>query len=196
MEKKIFRNGAFVNREKEIKLLMEMFETRPERILWIYGPKSAGKTTFIEYIVENELFEDFERQKPKNGFWVRYINFRRYAIASYNSFLKTFIKPDNIDISFESHINLGIFKLKANVLKKIEEKEVDLFNTLIEEISKISKTQKPIIIIDEIQILEDIYINGERELLKEFLNFLVSLTKELHIAHVLILSSNTIFIDR
>ncbi|HIP43784.1 MAG TPA: hypothetical protein EYG93_00405 [Sulfurospirillum arcachonense] len=36
----------------------------------------------------------------------------------------------------------------------------------------------------------------EKELLKEFLNFCVRLTKELHLAHVVILSSNTIFIDR
>ncbi|MDQ7033109.1 MAG: ATP-binding protein, partial [Desulfonauticus sp.] len=36
----------------------------------------------------------------------------------------------------------------------------------------------------------------ERELLKEFLNFCVRLTKELHLSHVVILSSNTIFIDK
>ena len=51
-------------------------------------------------------------------------------------------------------------------------------------------------IIDEIQKLEDVYINDKRELLKEFLNFCVSLTKEKHLSHVLILSSNTIFIER
>ena len=51
-------------------------------------------------------------------------------------------------------------------------------------------------IIDEIQKLEDLYINNKRELLKEFLNFCVSLTKEKYLSHVLILSSNTIFIER
>ncbi|GAB6078246.1 ATP-binding protein [Hydrogenobaculum acidophilum] len=196
MEKRWFRKKLFVNRTNEIKFFMDLFETIPERILWIYGPKSAGKTTLIEYIIENELFEDFEHLKPKNGFWVKYINFRRYTLINYDSFLKTFIKPDNADISFESKINLGIFQLKANILKKVEEKEIDLFNALIDQIDKISKTQKPIIIIDEIQTLQDIYLNGEKELIKEFLNFLVSLTKELHLAHVLILSSNTIFIDQ
>ncbi|MGC8649463.1 MAG: ATP-binding protein [Hydrogenobaculum sp.] len=196
MEKRWFRNGFFIDRDKDIKFFMDRFQTRPERILWIYGPKSAGKTTLIEYIIENELFEDFERLKPKDSFWVKYINFRRYAVINYDSFLKTFIKPESTDISFESKINLGIFQLKANILKKIEEKEVDLFNALIDQIDKIAKTKKPIIIIDEIQTLQDIYINGEKELIKEFLNFLVSLTKELHLAHVIILSSNTIFIDQ
>jgi len=44
--------------------------------------------------------------------------------------------------------------------------------------------------------LRDIYINSERELLKEFLNFCVSLTKEKHLSHVVILTSNTVFIER
>ncbi len=50
--------------------------------------------------------------------------------------------------------------------------------------------------LDEIQVLEDIYINGEKELLLEFLNFCVSLTKETHLSHVVILTSNTIFLNR
>ena len=44
--------------------------------------------------------------------------------------------------------------------------------------------------------MQDIYVNGEKELLKEFLNFCVRLTKEMHLAHVVILSSNTVFIDQ
>ena len=53
--------------------------------------------------------------------------------------------------------------------------------------------------VDEIQKLRDVYIengNGERELLKEFLNFCVSLTKERHLSHVIILTSNTVFIEK
>jgi len=45
-------------------------------------------------------------------------------------------------------------------------------------------------------VLEDIYINGSRELLKEFLNFCVALTKETHLSHVVILTSNTIFLNK
>ncbi len=48
------------------------------------------------------------------------------------------------------------------------------------------------LVIDEIQSLEDVYGNGEKELLKEFLNFCVALTKETHLSHVIMLSSNTI----
>jgi AAA+ ATPase superfamily predicted ATPase len=71
---------------------------------------------------------------------------------------------------------------------------------LTEEIEKEKRKRKiPILIIDEIQKLRDVYIengNGERELLKEFLNFCIRLTKETHLCHVVILTSNTVFIER
>jgi AAA+ ATPase superfamily predicted ATPase len=80
------------------------------------------------------------------------------------------------------------------VFESIKTKQVDLFDALIDEFQK-SKKQN-IFIIDEIQVLEDIYIDKEKELLKEFLNFCVSLTKETHLSHVVILTSNTIFLNR
>ena len=197
MEKRWFRNGFFVDREKEIKLFMDRFQTRPERILWIYGPKSAGKTTLIEYIIENELFEDFEHLKPKNGFWVKYVNLRGKLITNYNMFLDTFIKPqEELEDIVSARINIGILELKVQRLLKVKNKSLDLFDAMLEQINDIAKTKKPIIIIDEIQTLQDIYVNGEKELIKEFLNFCVRLTKELHLVHILILSSNTIFIDQ
>jgi len=55
-----FRDYPFIDREKEIKFLKEFFEDKPSRILFLYGPKSTGKTTLIEYVIENELFEDFK----------------------------------------------------------------------------------------------------------------------------------------
>ena len=52
---KIFRGVEFIDREKEIEFFLNYFNQNPERILWVYGPKSTGKTTLIEYIIENEL---------------------------------------------------------------------------------------------------------------------------------------------
>ena len=150
--------------------------------------------------MENELFEDFWKFKPKKDYWVRYINLRRYLISSYNSFIEAFLKPKKESKKkhekIDARMSIGIFEIKASVLNEVKEREKDLFNALTFEIQEIAEKKKVVLIIDEIQTLEDIYINGDRELLKEFLNFCVSLTKELHIAHVVILSSNTIFIDR
>ena len=90
--------------------------------------------------------------------------------------------------------NLWGFRIEPVLYQKIKEKKEDVFDILLEEFKKQKK--KNILIIDEIQKLEDIYVNNEKLLLNEFLNFCVSLTKETHISHVVILSSNTIFINK
>jgi hypothetical protein len=118
-------------------------------------------------------------------------------VGSYDSFISSFFEEsddDEFSQNYKGSINLGVIKLEASLFQKIKEKKVNLFNELIEKLKKIDKTK--IIVIDEIQTLEDIYINADKELLKEFLNFCVALTKETHLSHVVILSSNTIFINR
>ncbi|ETR67108.1 MAG: hypothetical protein OMM_11944 [Candidatus Magnetoglobus multicellularis str. Araruama] len=44
--------------------------------------------------------------------------------------------------------------------------------------------------------MDDIYMNGQRELLKELFNFFVAITKESHLCHVIIASSDGYFINR
>ena len=195
-----FRQKKLIDREEEIKFLLDWFEKVPDEILWIYGPKSSGKTTIIEYIVENELFEDFWKFKPKKNYWIRYMNLREYLISSYDSFIEAFVKPApekrKKTEEINARINIGIFEIEGRKLEEVRERKRDLFKVMAGELQEIAKENRAIIIIDEIQTLQEIYINGDRELLKEFLNFCVRLTKELHIAHVVILSSNTVFIDR
>ncbi len=191
-----FRQEKFIDREREIIFLKDWFATLPNEILWIYGPKSSGKTTLIEYVIENELIDQADTIE-KNKFWVKYINFRRTIISNYNSFIEAlFEEKDEAEkvLELNRKYKLGIFELEAKTLKKIKEKKKNLFQFLMDELTKIDKQR--LIVIDEIQTLEDIYINGGRELLKEFLNFCVALTKETHLAHVVILSSSTIFIDK
>jgi len=192
---KKFRNVEFVDREKEINFLIEYFKREPERILWLYGPKSTGKTTLIEYVIEKELLTE---QKIFSKYWIKYINFRGLMIGSYDSFINSFFEEsedgDDFEDEVKSGFNLGVIKLETKTLQKIKERKKNLFNELIEKLKRVNKTK--ILVIDEIQTLEDIYFNGEKELLKEFLNFCVRLTKETHLSHVVILSSNTIFIDR
>ena len=90
MKKAMFRNDEFINREREIEFLKDWFSKIPDEILWIYGPKSCGKTTLIEYVIENELFDDFKLFKSEK-YNVKYINFRRRVIGNYDSFIDSFI---------------------------------------------------------------------------------------------------------
>ena len=197
MKIQTYRGVPFVDREEEIKFFVDWFSEPPQRILFVYGPKSSGKTTVIEYVIENKLL------KQKNKYWVKYLNLRGKLISSYKSFLEALIVPEEVyKETVEKSINLalGLISLEGKKIKQIREKERNLFDVLMEEIEKEKKKGKiPILIIDEIQKLRDVYIengNGERELLKEFLNFCIRLTKETHLCHVVILTSNTVFIER
>ena len=187
-----FRGDEFVNRDKEIKFLKDWFEKLPKEILWLFGPKSTGKTTLIEYVIENELFDDFKLFKSEK-YNVKYINFRQKLIGNYKMFLDSIIKPEVDENEVSMSLNLGVLRLSQKLYERTRSKDEDVFDVLMEYFQNSKK--KNILVIDEIQVLEDIYIDKEKELLKEFLNFCVALTKETHLAHVVILSSNTIFIN-
>ncbi len=189
-----YRGVPFVDREEELEFLADYFASPPQRLLFIYGPKSSGKTTVIEYLVENHLVRD-------EKYWVKYLNLREALISSYGSFLDTFFVPVDMELpETEASLGFNIIGFKAEILQKIKSKQENLFKAFIRKIREVNDSSKrPILIIDEIQKLQDLYItngNSERELLKEFLNFCVRLTKETHLSHVAILTSNTIFIER
>jgi len=59
----------------------------------------------------------------------------------------------------------------------------------------VKKGIKPVIIIDELQALDKIYLNGGRSLITELFNFFVAMTKESHLAHIIICSSDGYFIE-
>jgi len=82
MQEILFREEKLIDRENERRFIKEWFEKVPKEILWIYGPKSTGKTTIIEYIVENELFDDFKLFKSEK-YNVKYINFRQKLFGNY-----------------------------------------------------------------------------------------------------------------
>ena len=188
-----FRGKKFVAREKEIAYLKSRFAQIPEEILWFYRPKSTEKTTLIKYLIEKKLTSGL---KLFDKYWIKYINFRGLMVESYESFINSFFEEaedgDDFENDFKGEINLGVIRRETKVLQKIKEKK-NLFNELIKRLKKIPKQK--LFIIDEIQTLEDIYYSGEKELLKEFLNFCVLLKKKLHIPHVVILAFNTVFIE-
>jgi len=186
MQIRKYRGVEFINREKEIEFLKKHFDENPERILWLYGPKSTGKTTLIEYILEKEL---------DNSYYRKFISFRRKIFGNYDMFLESMLEPiDEDEGEISSELNFGVFKLSAKKYKKIKAKKRDFFEEIKEHFANSGK--KNILVVDEVQELEDIYIDKEKELFNEFLNFCISLTKEQHIAHVVILTSNTIFLNK
>jgi len=186
-------NEAFINRTKELNYLMNWTNLKPNEILFIYGPKSSGKTTLLMKFIELNL-----NNKHYN---IKHFNLREVLIGNYIDFIQAFFEVDyskaSQEIKQRSEYSLKVFKLSKEIKKSLENKILDPFVVMKKELQKIvKKGKRPIFIIDELQALEDIYMNGQRELLKELFNFFVAMTKESHLCHVIIASSDGYFMKR
>ena len=90
-------------------------------------------------------------------------------------------------------LNMGFFSvgIKDDVLLK-----KNAFKVMEDQIRKAKEAGiQPIIILDEIQLLKGIYLNGERYLIDEIFNLFVGLTKETHLAHIVCLTSDSYFME-
>ena len=184
---------AFINRQEEISYLEKWIEERPNQILFFFGPKSSGKTTLIYKFVEGFLNDE-------SKFSVKLFNLRKVLIVNYDDFLQRFFAledPQEKDSALTRQYNLKVFKLTLKTQQKIKNKQLDPFDVMEAELKELnSKGIKPVIIIDELQALDFIYFNGQRELIKELINFFVAMTKESHLCHVLLSSSDGYFIEK
>ena len=147
-----YRKGPFIDREREEQYLLNRFsENRPENILFLYGPKSSGKTTLLEYIAEEKL--------DKNKFYLNYVNFRRYVISNYSSFLNIYFYPvreenksrlakmiDKFKIavgSLKGEVRIpaqGVdFAISYDIYQAMEQKDIDPFAVMIEVLKNIGK---------------------------------------------------------
>ena len=185
---------AFINRLNELKDLKNYIDKEPAEILFIHGPKSSGKTTL--------LYKFFEQMGKEQKLDIKFLNLRKTFTNVYEDFLKTFFRVETSGEKKEtltSNINIGFFKIDALVEKKILAKRADPFKVMEAELIKLNKNgTKPILIIDELQALDKIYLDNdkERQLIRALFNFFVAMTKESHLAHVIIASSDGYFIDQ
>jgi AAA+ ATPase superfamily predicted ATPase len=127
---------------------------------------------------------------------------REYATPTKEEFLEIFFeKGDKKYLLNKFEINLKIFKF--GVEEKFDFNSIklnDVFGKMKESIKAVIKDgKKPVLIIDELQKLKNIYFNGDgkgdKSLLNELFNLFVHLTKVRHLCHVICLTSDTLFID-
>jgi len=184
---------AFIDRDKELADLRLFVDKRPSEILFIHGPKSSGKTTL--------LYKFLEQIQKEQRLDVKFMDLRETFTNVYDDFLKTFFR---IEIQGEkkesraSNINIGFFKIDASVEKKILEKRADPFKVMKAEFLELTRQGiKPILIIDELQALDKIYLDNdkERQLITALFNFFVAMTKQAHLAHIIIASSDGYFLN-
>lgn len=176
-----------------MKFLRDWIGERPENLLFIYGPKSSGKTTLLYRFVNQYL--------SSGNYEIKHFNLRKILIAHYQDFIRSFFAIDRskekTDVKEKREYDLKVFKLSVETLKGLDSKEFDPFVIMETELKKLNdRGLRPVIIIDELQALEGIYMGEQRELLKELFNFFVAMTKESHLCHVIIASSDGYFIER
>ena len=187
------KEPAFINRDEEIDFLKDWIAQRPEHILFFYGPKSSGKTTLIYKFVQEVLADEGQ-------FSVKLFNLREVLIVRYEDFLQRFFQIQDQEEKESRQIrqyDLKVFKLSVENHKKIKDRQLDPFDVMKAELEDLNKKGlKPVIIIDELQALDFIYFNSQRELIKELINFFVAMTKESHLCHVLLSGSDGYFIEK
>jgi AAA+ ATPase superfamily predicted ATPase len=184
----------FYNREKELNYLKTYCQLEPNSILFVYGPKSSGKTTVMLRVIE-------ELSKMDDLVFF-YYDLRRYATPTKEEFLKIFFeKSDKKYVLNRFEINLKIWKFGVEEKFNFDESSLnDVFDKIYEGIEAVVRDgKKPVLIIDELQKLKNIYFNGDgkgdKSLLNELFNLFVHLTKVRHLCHVICLTSDTLFIE-
>jgi len=184
---------AFINRDTELHELRKFVDKRPSEILFLHGPKSSGKTTLLY-----KFFEQIEKEQKLD---VKFLNLRKTFTNVYEDFLKVFFQVETKGEKKEtlaSNINIGFFKIDASVERKILEKRADPFKVMEAEFLRLTgKGIKPVLIIDELQALDKVYLDNDkdRHLIIALFNFFVAMTKESHLAHIFIASSDGYFLN-
>jgi len=187
----------FFNREKKIKEVLSIIEGDPNLVYFIYGPINSGKTALINEIINNRL--------DKDKYIVFYFDLREIFISKYDDFIEVLFEEYDDDKSpievIKAIINdlpsLYGIPIPKNTLNEIFKKKTtkNVFRYITNVLMDIKKEGKqPIIIIDELQKIGDMKINGF--LIYELFNYFVSLTKHKHLCHVFCLSSDSLFIER
>ncbi|PXF60261.1 MAG: ATP-binding protein [Candidatus Methanogaster sp.] len=189
----------FHNREKETKEIRSILDSRPTLITFIYGPINSGKTTMVSHLIE-ELPADYV---------VFYINLRTKFLASYDDFIESLFE---MEMESEGALKKGketLAELVSSITKVAgipitkefldyvfkDNKPKNAFSYIIKLFMEVKATGKqPVLILDELQKIGDVKVNGS--LIYELFNFFIDLTKELHLAHVFVVTSDSLFIER
>ena len=99
----------FINRQAEMTFLHQHFASEPNSVLFVYGPKSSGKSTLLDKVV---------RELDTTRYAIDFLDLRGVLIYDFQSFLHVFfpkgIKESAKDIIDGITINLGFFAIKAH----------------------------------------------------------------------------------
>ncbi|MEA1894100.1 MAG: ATP-binding protein [Euryarchaeota archaeon] len=190
---------TFYDREQETKEILDTLRMKPRQITFIYGPINSGKTELITHLIE-ELPEDYV---------VFYINLRTKLLASYDDFIESLFE---MEMETEGALNKRketLAELVSSVTKVAgipitkefidyvfkDNKPKNAFSYILKLFEEVVHSGKqPVLVLDELQKMGDVKVNGS--LIYELFNFFIDLTKEKHLAHVFVATSDSLFIEQ
>ncbi|AMM53365.1 ATP-binding protein [Pyrococcus kukulkanii] len=177
----------FFDREKELSYLRSLLNSEPNQILFIYGPINSGKTTLLLKFLESLGDE---------GIGI-YVNLRSRPILRFDDFKDLLFSRtrsrDVLPLVLASMEVIFGIPVPKKIWETIESPR-DAFDYITDFLGKLRKKGRlPIIVFDELQVLKDLKVNGP--LIYELFNFFIHLTKELHLAHVIVSTSDGLFLS-
>ncbi|MEA1894895.1 MAG: ATP-binding protein [Euryarchaeota archaeon] len=189
----------FHNREKEIKKIRSILYAEPSLITFIYGPINSGKTTLISHLIEElpETYTPF------------YINLRTKFLSSYDEFIESLFEMEMETEGTKRKRKETLAELVSSVTKVAgipinkefldyvfkDNKPKNAFSYIIKLFEEVKSAGKqPVLILDELQKIGDVKVNGF--LIYELFNFFIDLTKEKHLAHIFVMTSDSLFIEQ
>ncbi len=191
------RKIEFFNREGETKEIMNILKSEPQLINFIYGPINSGKTSLIMNLIES-LSDDYI---------VFYIDLRGKFISDYEDFIRALFRIEKDketkeilkDLAIKAEKTIYFAKgvpINESVLESLFKSKTreDIFEFMEDYFKEIARTKIPILIIDELQVIGDLEIDGL--IIYKLFNFFIRLTKVLHLCHVFALSSDSLFIEK
>ncbi|MHC1575085.1 MAG: ATP-binding protein [Candidatus Methanogasteraceae archaeon] len=192
------RDIEFHNRERETKEIRSILDSRPTLITFMYGPINSGKTGLINHVVE-ELPEDYV---------VFYINLRTKFLSSYDDFIESLFEMEMESGEALKKGKETLAELVSSVTKVAgipitkefldyvfkDNKPKNAFSYIIKLFEEVRAAGKqPVLVLDELQKIGDVKVNGF--LVYELFNFFIDLTKEKHLAHVFVATSDSLFLE-
>ena len=182
----------FFDRKRELEKLLKFTSAEPNLITFVYGPINSGKTTLIAEFIE----------RLPGDYVTFYINLRGRFINSYEDFMKVLfsVRDGSLKALLAELLKSGLayegIPVPENVFRKLLEDEKEDPFLFLENYLRdlVKKGRKPILILDELQVIGDLKLDGP--LIYRLFNFFVRLTKETHLSHVFLVTSDSLFIEK
>jgi len=193
----------FYDREIEAEKLGIILSDEPTLVYFVYGPINSGKTSLIARVL-NSLPQDMIPF---------YINFRGRDVSSTGEFLNCLFNIDKKSIldsvkeyigtltgegtdAFTKLTGIPIPKQIFDPIFKETDKGDDAFAYLQDFFNGlVENDQKPIFVLDELQMIKKVANAAGGPLLDKLFNFMVRMTKEIHLCHCLAVTSDSLFVE-